>query len=209
MIDQILENNKKWAAKVNKENPGYFTELSKQQKPSFLWIGCSDSRILANQIIGMPPGQVFVHRNVANLVVHSDLNCLSVIQYAVFNLGIKQIIVCGHYGCGGIHAALETSNHGLIDNWLMHIKQIIRNRKAELDSIDESKRADRLCELNAMEQVSNVGHTTILQSAWEANLDVSIHGMIYDLKDGLIKDLGVSISSPEDLLELDEKLNYQ
>jgi carbonic anhydrase len=208
MIEHLLENNKNWAKEVAEENPTFFPELSKQQKPQYLWIGCADSRVPANQVIGLPPGEVFVHRNVANLVVHSDLNCLSVIQYAVFNLGVKDIIVCGHYGCGGVHAALGSESHGLIDNWLMHIKDIIRNRKAQLDKMDDSERGDRMCEINVMEQVANVGHTTILQGAWKAGKEVAVHGLIYGLKDGKIKDLSVSISSLDDLANLDKKLNY-
>jgi carbonic anhydrase len=207
MLSDLLEKNRAWAAKMLKEDPEFFQELSKQQNPKYLWIGCSDSRVPANQIIGLPPGEIFVHRNVANLVVHSDLNCLSVIQYAVFNLGVEHIIVCGHYGCGGVHAALETNNHGLIDNWLMHIKQIIRNHRNELTQIDEKDRCSWLCETNVMEQVTNVAHTTILQSAWEAGKKVSIHGWIYGLKDGILRNLNVTVSNNEELREVDSRLN--
>lgn len=208
MIKDLLRQNQEWADKVAKEDPQFFSELSKQQNPEYLWIGCADSRVPANQVVGLPPGEVFVHRNVANLVVHSDLNCLSVIQYAVFNLGVKHIIVCGHYGCGGVHAALGTENHGLIDNWLMHIKDIIRNRRAELSELSDEEKGDYMCEVNVKEQVANVGRTTILQNAWRDGRKVSIHGFIYGLKDGKINNLDVTISSDDELKELDKKLNY-
>lgn len=206
MLSHLLEQNRLWAEKVSRENPSFFDELAKQQKPEFLWIGCADSRVPANQIIGLPPGEVFVHRNVANLVVPSDLNCLSVIQYAVFNLGVKHIIICGHYGCGGVQAAYETNNHGLVDNWLGHIKKMIRHKDAILNKLPLEKRLDHLCELNVMEQVANVGHTTVLQAAWSHGKKVAVHGWIYGLKDGRIRNLEVSIHNHQELEELDIRL---
>ncbi len=207
MLDKLLEQNQRWAEKVKEEDPDFFIELSKQQSPEYLWIGCADSRVPANQIIGLSPGEVFVHRNVANLVVSSDLNCLSVIQYAVFNLGVKHIIVCGHYGCGGVQAAYETNNHGLVDNWLGHIKKMIRHNESKLNEVQEEGKLDRLCELNVMEQVANVGHTTILQAAWSNGKKVAVHGWIYGLADGKLRNLQVSIHDNEELDELDKKLS--
>lgn len=206
MLENLLEQNKIWAAKTQKENPHFFEELAKQQKPDYLWIGCADSRVPSNQIINMPPGEIFVHRNVANLVIHSDLNCLSVIQYAVFNLKIKDIIVCGHYGCGGVKAALETDNHGLIDNWLFHIKKSIRTHSKKLETVQGDKQVNLMCELNVIEQVNNVCHTTIVQEAWTHGIDVSVHGWIYGLEDGLIKDLQVSVSNNDELAAMEENL---
>jgi carbonic anhydrase len=206
MLENLLEQNKIWAAKTQKENPHFFEELAKQQKPDYLWIGCADSRVPSNQIINMPPGEIFVHRNVANLVIHSDLNCLSVIQYAVFNLKIKDIIVCGHYGCGGVKAALETDNHGLIDNWLFHIKKSIRTHSKKLKTVQGDKQVNLMCELNVIEQVNNVCHTTIVQEAWTHGIDVSVHGWIYGLEDGLIKDLQVSVSNNDELAAMEENL---
>lgn len=203
MLEDLLEQNRVWAEKTARENPGFFEELSKQQSPDYLWIGCADSRVPSNQIVDLPPGEVFVHRNVANLVIQTDLNCLSVIQYAVFNLKIKHIIVCGHYGCGGIQAALDTHNHGLIDNWLSHIKKSIKLHRAQLETLEGENRLNRMCELNVIEQVSNVCHTTIVQGAWKHGYDVSVHGWIYGLKDGLIKDLNVSVTNSEELVGLD------
>ena len=207
MLDHLLEQNRAWAEKVKNEDPEFFKELSKQQSPEDLWIGCADSRVPANQIIGLPPGEVFVHRNVANLVVASDLNCLSVIQYAVFNLGVKHIIVCGHYGCGGVLAAYETNNHGLVDNWLGHIKKMIRNKEGKISAIPENEKVDRLCEMNVMEQVANVGHTTVIQAAWAHGKNVAVHGWIYGLKDGRLRNLEVSIHNNDELVDLDKKLS--
>lgn len=199
-IKLLFENNKKWAKETTKQDPNFFTTLSKQQSPQYLWIGCSDSRVPANQIVGLLPGEIAVHRNIANVVVHTDLNCLAVIQYAVDVLGVNHIIVCGHYGCGGIKAALDNKKHGLIDNWLRHIKDVYRmhQNKIDIHSSDE-KRADELCELNVIEQVANVCHTTIIQKAWNKGKDLTVHGWIYSLKDGLIKDLGVSVSCNEQI----------
>lgn len=193
-LTQLLKNNRQWAAKIKEQSPDFFHELSQQQAPEYLWIGCSDSRVPANQIAGLAPGEVFVHRNIANVVVHSDLNCLSVIQYAVEVLKVKHIMVTGHYGCGGVIAALEGAEYGLIDNWLRHIKDVIRMNKSELDAIeDKAKRIDRLVELNVIEQVHNVANTTIVKNAWKAGQQLSVHGFVYSLEDGILNDLEVSI----------------
>lgn len=192
-LKPIFDSNREWAAKIEKEQPGFFEELSKQQTPEILWIGCADSRVPANQIIDLPPGEVFVHRNIANVVVHTDLNCLSVIQYAVEVLKVKHIIVCGHYGCGGVAASLEDVSHGLIDNWLRHIRDVYRFNAAELDAItDPSKKKERLCELNVVEQVGNVCSTTMVQNAWKSGQELHVHGWIYSLEDGLLKDMDVT-----------------
>lgn len=199
-IKKLFENNIKWASGLKETDAEFFSKLSKQQSPEYLWIGCSDSRVPANQIVGLLPGEIFVHRNVANVVVHTDLNCLSVIQFAVEILNIKHIIVCGHYDCGGIKAALENKPHGLIDNWLRHIKDVHRIYKEKLDTVeDEHKKIDLLCELNVVEQVANVCHTTILQHAWKAGKNVTVHGWIYGIADGIIKDLGITVSSADDI----------
>ncbi len=196
-LTHLFENNKDWANGITAEDPDFFTTLSKQQAPEILWIGCADSRVPANEIIKLPPGEVFVHRNIANVVVHSDLNCLSVIQYAVEVLKIKHIIVCGHYGCGGIKAAMENKSHGLIDNWLGHIKDVKRFNELELLSVDEKQRYDRLCELNVIEQVSNVANTTIVKEAWKRGADLSIHGWVYAIDDGILKDLNTTLTGIE------------
>ncbi len=199
-IKKLFDNNLKWASELKETDSEFFSKLSNQQSPEYLWIGCSDSRVPANQIVGLLPGEIFVHRNVANVVVHTDLNCLSVIQFAVEILNVKHIIVCGHYDCGGIKAALENKPHGLIDNWLRHIKDIHRIYKDKLDDVtDEHKRIDLLCELNVIEQVANVCHTTILQHAWKAGKNVTVHGWIYGIRDGIIKDLGISVSGLNDV----------
>lgn len=184
-------------------DPDFFRKLAGQQTPEYLWIGCSDSRVPANEIIGLLPGEVFVHRNVANIVVHTDLICLSVIQYAVEVLKVKHIIVCGHYGCGGVRAATESRELGLIDNWLRHIKDIYQKHSPLLEAIlDEQQRANRLCELNVIEQAKNVCHTTIVQRAWERGQSLAVHGWIYGLHDGFLKDLRVSITSPDEIDEV-------
>lgn len=200
----LFENNRKWASKISQNDPSFFPRLAEQQSPEFLWIGCSDSRVPANEIIGLPPGELFVHRNVANLVIHTDMNFLSVLQYAVEILKVKHIIVCGHYGCGGVKAALESQSHGLIDNWLRHIRDISQRRGSDLArcSTDEDK-LNRLCELNVIEQVKNVGNTTIVQDAWQRNQNITIHGWIYAISDGLLQDLDACISSPSDLARLE------
>lgn len=194
-LEHLFEKNRKWAESIKKSDPEFFNKLSKQQKPEYLWIGCSDSRVPANQIVDLLPGEIFVHRNIANVVVHTDLNCLSVIQYAVEVLEVKHIIVCGHYGCGGVKAALENKEHGLIDNWLRHIKDIYRIHQNKFSNIiDEKSRVDLLCELNVIEQVANVCNTTIVQNAWKLKKELTVHGWIYSIENGLLKDLNVSIS---------------
>jgi carbonic anhydrase len=195
-LSRLLVNNRAWAAARVEHDPTFFARLEKQQAPEFLWIGCSDSRVPANEIVGLDPGELFVHRNVANVVVHTDLNCLSVLQFAVDVLKVKHVIVCGHYGCGGVHAALDRDAHGLIDNWLRHVQDVERDYQHELDGIaDPAKRADRLCELNVAEQVRNVSRTTIMQDAWRRGDRVQVHGWVYGLKDGLITDLRVTVRS--------------
>jgi carbonic anhydrase len=195
MIEQLFENNRRWAAEVEAAHPGFFQTLSKQQAPDYLWIGCSDSRVPANEIVALLPGELFVHRNVGNIVTHTDFNCLSVIQFAVEVLHVEHIIVCGHYGCGGIRAALADQDMGLIGNWLRHIRDIHHRNRAELDAMEnEEKRVDRLCELNVIDQVMNVSQTTIVQAAWRNGVKLAVHGWIYGLHDGLVRDLGVSVN---------------
>jgi carbonic anhydrase len=193
-VTNLLRNNKAWAAARVKQDPTFFSRLEKIQAPEFLWIGCSDSRVPANEIVGLDPGELFVHRNVANVVVHTDLNCLSVLQFAVDVLKVKHVIVCGHYGCGGIHAAMEKQSHGLIDNWLRHVQDVERDYEDELALIaDQQTRENRLCELNVAEQVRNIARTTIVQDALRNGHGVQLHGWIYGLKDGLITDLNVTV----------------
>ncbi len=189
-LESLLKRNSDWAQAVTEADPDFFSNLSKQQHPEYLWIGCSDSRVPANQIIDLPPGEVFVHRNLANLVVHTDLNCLSVIQYAVEVLRVKHIIVCGHYGCGGIKAAMDEQQHGLIDNWLRHIRDVGRFHADKLEKLEHDDKLDALCELNVVEQVTNVCNSTIVQNAWRAGEELSVHGWIYNIKNGLLQDLG-------------------
>jgi len=177
------------------KDPEYFTRLSKQQAPEILWIGCSDSRVPANQITGLEPGEVFVHRNIANVVVHTDLNCLSVIQFAVEVLQVKHIIICGHYGCGGINAALDNEEHGLIDNWLRHIKDVVRFNSEKFSGLKESEKADLLCELNVKEQVNNICNTSVVKKAWRKGKELSIHGWIYNVENGILKDLHTCVTS--------------
>ena len=194
-LADLFANNRAWAAEQIARDPGYFAGLADSQSPEYLWIGCSDSRVPANQIAGLAPGEVFVHRNVANLVVHTDLNCLSVLQYAVDVLRVRHVIVCGHYGCGGVRAALDGSRHGLIDNWLRHVLDVAAKHDAELAGIaDDALRFARLCELNVVEQVVNVCQTTIVEDAWSRGQDLIVHGLVYGLEDGLLRDLGVSQS---------------
>ncbi|HAI97822.1 MAG: carbonate dehydratase [Cycloclasticus sp.] len=189
-LEHLFKNNKEWAESITKEDPDFFTNLSKLQSPEYLWIGCSDSRVPSNQLLNLAPGEVFVHRNIANMVIHSDLNCLSVIQYAVEVLKVKHIIVCGHYGCGGIKASMENSDHGLIDNWLGHIKDVHRLHADELKKIsDATDKLHRLCELNVIEQVSNICNTTIVKNAWKNGASLSVHGWIYNIENGILKDI--------------------
>ena len=200
VLKHLFDVNRKWATKIKESNPDFFIELSSQQTPEYLWIGCSDSRVPATQLVGKAPGEIFVHRNIANVVVHSDLNCLSVMQFAVEVLKVKHIIVCGHYGCGGIKAAMDNKEHGLIDNWLRHIKDVYRYHQISIDSFqaDEDK-FNRLCELNVIEQVANVCHTTIVQNAWKSGHELVIHGWIYDIKTGLLKDLDACITNRSEI----------
>ncbi len=199
-LPELFEKNREWAKQIREEYPDFFKELSKDQNPEYLWIGCSDSRVPANQIIDLSPGDLFVHRNIANVVVHSDLNCQSVIQYAVDALKVKHIIVCGHYGCGGVKAAFENQSLGLIDNWLQHIKDVQKQYQDELDKIDsKTDKVNRLCEINVHEQVMNVCHSPFVQEAWKSGQEISVHGWIYDLKNGLLNDLDLCISSAEEL----------
>jgi carbonic anhydrase len=186
-----------WATSIKKKNPEFFSQLSRQQAPQFLWIGCSDSRVPANQIVNLPPGEVFVHRNIANVVVHTDLNCLSVIQYAVEVLKVKHIIICGHYGCGGIKAAMEDRDHGLIDNWLRHVKDVIRFNAEKFEGLEHDEKLDLLCELNVKEQVTNICNTTIVQNAWKQGVELSVHGWIYNIENGILKDLDTCVSSSD------------
>ncbi|MGH9901283.1 MAG: carbonate dehydratase [Pyrinomonadaceae bacterium] len=200
-LDNLLDNNRAWSAGLRERDPEFFQNLSQHQSPDYLWIGCADSRAPATQLVGLWPGDLFVHRNVANVVIHTDLNCLSVMQYAVDVLKVNHIIVCGHYGCGGVRAASENSKLGLIDNWLRHVQDVSKKHEAELAAIDdESRRLDRLCELNVIEQVINVCQTTIVQGAWERGQALAVHGWIYALEDGLLRDLNLSIDKPEELL---------
>ncbi|MGK0249742.1 MAG: carbonic anhydrase, partial [Oleispira sp.] len=196
-LDRLIASNKEWADKINKENPDFFANLSKQQKPEYLWIGCSDSRVPANQIVGLMPGEVFVHRNVANQVIHSDLNCLSAVQFAVEVLNVKHIIVTGHYGCGGVHAAYDNSRYGLVDNWLSHVKDVHYKHIEELSKLNDDDARNRLCELNVMEQVRNLARTTVVRDAWQKGQELVLHGFVYGLHNGLINDLAIDIGSTD------------
>jgi carbonic anhydrase len=198
-LREVLENNRRWAESMRAQDPAFFERLTAIQRPDILWIGCSDSRVPANQITGHQPGELFVHRNVANVVVHTDLNCLSVTQFAVDLLRVRHIIVCGHYGCSGVKAALEGERHGLIDNWLRHVEDVRDAHAAALAALpDDQARWDRMCELNVVEQVLHVSQTTVLRDAWERGQEITVHGWIYSLQDGRIRDLGVSADSAEE-----------
>jgi carbonic anhydrase len=199
LLKQLFDNNRAWAAKMTRQDPEFFSRLSAQQAPQYLWIGCADSRVPANEIVGLAPGELFVHRNVANVVVHADLNCLSVLQFAVEVLKVQHVIVCGHYGCGGVRAALRDDRLGLVDNWLRHVQDVRWKHQSELDRLAaEEARHHRLCELNVIEQVTNVSQTTIVRDAWARGQRLEVHGWIYDLHDGLLRDLEVSTSHPSD-----------
>jgi carbonic anhydrase len=201
--NQLLDNNKKWVAGKLAQDPDYFKKLARGQKPPVLWIGCADSRVPANEIIGAGPGEVFVHRNIANMVVHSDMNMLSVLDYAVNVLAVKHIIVCGHYGCGGIRTAMKNQHIGIIDNWIRHIKDVYRLHRPELDAItDEAARFDRFVELNVFEQVLDLGKTSIVQAAWERGQEVHVHGWVYAIHDGMIRDLKVTLKDNETLSDV-------
>ncbi|MDP3850852.1 MAG: carbonate dehydratase [Luteolibacter sp.] len=195
-LENLLQKNRVWAAAVHAEDPEFFTRLADQQMPQYLWIGCSDSRVPANQITGLAPGEVFVHRNVANVVAETDFNLLAVLQYAVDVLKVRHIIVCGHYGCGGVRAALENFRHGMIDNWLSGIRALRRMHRKELDALPPAAAADRLCELNVLAQARHVAHTTIVEDAWERGQEISIHSWIYRLDNGIIQPLAPSIEKP-------------
>jgi carbonic anhydrase len=189
-VAQLFDNNRRWAAEMTAARPDFFRTLSAQQSPGYLWIGCSDSRVPANEIVGLLPGELFVHRNVANVVVHTDLNCLSVLQFAVDVLQVEHVIVCGHYGCGGVKAALENAKLGLIDNWLRHVQDVRQQHAGEIDALDAPAQLDRLCELNVLAQARHVGETTIVQDALARRQPVQVHAWIYGLHDGLLRDLG-------------------
>ena len=194
-IEDLFDHNRKWAAQIERERPGFFTSLMKQQNPRYMWIGCSDSRVPANQITGLEPGEVFVHRNIANVVIPTDLNCLSTIQYAVDQLHIEHLMVVGHYGCGGVLAALNDTRVGLSDNWIRHVKDVRDKHRKVIAATAPEWRHDVLCELNSIEQVLNIAHTTVMQDAWARGEQVTLHGWCYGLKDGLIKNLNISVSS--------------
>jgi carbonic anhydrase len=198
-LNHLFENNRIWSERIRHEDPDFFIKLSRQQLPEYLWIGCSDSRVPANQIVGVLPGELFVHRNIANLVVHTDLNCLSVMQFAVDILKVRHIIVCGHYGCNGVKAALRRDRLGLSDNWLRHVQDIRQKHQPKLLAVgNDSEVADRLCELNVIEQVTNVCQTTIALDAWDRGQELTVHGWIYGIKDGLLHDLNTTVSNSED-----------
>jgi carbonic anhydrase len=205
-LRELLENNRAWSEGIKARDPDFFVALARQQSPHYLWIGCSDSRVPANQLTGLMPGEMFVHRNVANVVVHTDFNCLSVLQFAVDFLKVEHVIVCGHYGCGGVHAAMHNQQLGLIDNWLRHVQDVMHAHEEQLSSIeDEARRLDRLCELNVIEQVLNVGQTTIVQSAWARGQELSVHGVIYGVGDGLLRDLRIRVTGQEGLTQAYEE----
>lgn len=201
ILRNIFEQNRQWADSIKQADPGFFSRLAKHQSPYILWIGCADSRVPANQITNLPPGDLFVHRNIANLVVHTDLNCLSVIQYAVEVLKVKHIVVCGHYGCGGVKASMEETDHGLIDNWLRHIRDVQRFHSAKLTPLPPEERFDRLCELNIREQVINVCNTTIVKKAWESGCQLTVHGWIYSISNGLLTDLDLCVTGLHEIPE--------
>lgn len=198
-IESLIDNNQRWSARIKEEDPAFFERLAQAQRPQFLWIGCSDSRVPAERLTGMEPGELFVHRNVANLVIHTDLNCLSVVQYAVDVLNIRHIIVCGHYGCGGIQSAIDNPSLGLINNWLLHVRDIWYKHSSLLGCLPAQQRMDTLCELNVLEQVYNLGHSTIVQSAWARGQSVTLHGWVYGTHDGLVRDLEIQAVSGETL----------
>jgi carbonic anhydrase len=201
-IDDLFEHNRRWAEATKQREPGFFTRLAQQQNPKYMWIGCADSRVPANQLTGLDPGEVFVHRNVANVVVHSDLNALSTIQFAVEHLKVEHIIVVGHYGCAGVRAAMRGIRVGLADNWLRHVQDVRLRHRKRLDYLPEAEQEDILCEMNVIEQVGNVALSTVMQDAWARGQKVSVHGWVYRLKDGLLKDLKVTMDNPETIVEV-------
>jgi carbonic anhydrase len=198
-LEALLRNNRQWADSIREEDPGFFERLSRQQAPQYLWIGCSDSRVPANQIMGLAPGEVFVHRNIANVMVHTDLNCMSVIQFAVDVLEVRHILVVGHYGCGGVHAALHGQRVGLADNWIRHVGDVAQKHGTLLEAIPQGRRDDALCELNAIEQAENVCLTTVIRDAWARGQKLAVHGWVYSLADGVVRELGMDVDSPEAL----------
>jgi carbonic anhydrase len=201
----LFENNRAWAERISSEDPDFFSKLSQQQQPEYLWIGCSDARVPANEIVGLLPGELFVHRNVANVVVHTDLNCLSVVQFAIDVLKVKHIIVCGHYGCGGINAVINRSELGLIDNWLRYVEDVYLKYRAPLDAIaDPIQRGDKLCELNVVEQVENLCRTTVVQTAWKNGQPLAVHGWVYRVDDGILRDLNICLSNASEMPKLHE-----
>ena len=208
-LQHLLDNNKRWAASMTQKDPDYFNRLAQQASPDYLWIGCSDSRVPANELLGLPPGEVFVHRNIANVVVHSDLNCLSVLQFAIEVLKVKHVIIVGHYGCKGVHAALTNTRVGLVDNWLRHVQDVSQKHERYLGSVlEERVRSEKLCELNVVEQVVNVCSTTIVQDAWDRGQPVTVHGWVYGINDGHLHDLGMTISElPELQVKLKDRLS--
>jgi carbonic anhydrase len=198
-LDELFESNRRWAAETERRSPGFFTKLLEQQAPQYLWIGCADSRVPANELVGLLPGELFVHRNVANVVVHSDLNCLSVMQFAVDALRVQHIIVVGHSGCGGVRAALEDRRFGLADNWLRHVQDVRNKHLTWLDGLPEARRVDALCELNVLEQAVNACQTTVVRDAWARGQGVVVHGWVYGLHNGLLEDLSMTVAAPEDV----------
>lgn len=202
-LRKLFENNKRWVKQMTHEDPKFFQKLVRQHAPEYLWIGCSDSRVPANEIVGLLPGELFVHRNVGNLVVHTDMNCMSVLQYAVEVLKVKHVIVCGHYNCGGVTAAMEDRRHGLIDQWIRNIQDVYRKHEAQLDGIeDRAARLNRLCELNVVEQVLKLGHTTMVHDAWARGRQLTVHGWIYGISNGLLRDMKVCLSGEKDIRKL-------
>jgi carbonic anhydrase len=200
-LGPLLDNNRRWSERLRREDPEFFARLAAAQSPNYLWIGCSDSRVPANQIVGLLPGEIFVHRNVANVVVHADLNCLSVLQFAIDWLKVEHVIVTGHYGCGGVAAALADRRLGLVDNWLRHVQDVARKYETLLVGTPQHERHDRLCELNVIEQVANVCQTTIVQDAWSRGQRLVVHGFVYSLSDGLLRGMGVDISAPQQIAD--------
>jgi len=193
-LQDLLDNNRRWSADLTREDPQFFSELAKQQAPKYLWIGCSDSRVPANQLLGLAPGEVFVHRNISNLVLHSDMNCLSVLQFAIEVLKVEHVLIVGHYGCGGVKAALDGERLGLIDNWLRYIGDTLEKHQAQMDQVSANQRHARLCELNVIEQVANACHTTVVREAWDRGQELTVHGWCYGLEDGHIHDLGTDVN---------------
>jgi carbonic anhydrase len=206
-IPELFANNRAWAAEMVRTDPAFFSRLIAQQAPKYMWIGCSDSRVPANEIVGLLPGEMFVHRNVANLVVHTDLNCLTVVQYAVDVLKVEHVLVTGHYGCGGIRAALDDRRYGLIDNWLRHVQDVAQQHETELSALTGDARVDRLCELNVAEQVLNTARSTVVQDAWERGQPLTIHGCIYGLHDGILRDLEATVAHAADVADLARRLH--